>query len=107
MSLRILRGVEGFIQYLNDLLWLDIFELTAKFVIHRCPHHATHSRMVIKSLQISISRSTRSVSSKFFRCLIYKHIQNFLVLQDDLQFLIPAIEVGFDELVAVQQQIEG
>ena len=50
-------------------------QIMAKFVIHGCPHHTTHSCAVIKLLQVSVSHSTRSIGSKFFRCLIHKDVQ--------------------------------
>ena len=74
VSLCILRGAEGLIQHLNGPLWLCIFKLIAKFVVHGCPHYTTHSRAVIETLHLSVSGSMRSVGSRFFRCLIYKDV---------------------------------
>ena len=79
MSLRILRDTEVLIQYLNDLIWLRIFKLTAKFIVHSCPHHTMHSCLIIEPLHVSVSHDMRSIGSRFFRCLIHKDVQNPLV----------------------------
>ena len=107
VSLRILKSAEGLIQHLNDLLGLRILELMAKLVVHSCPYRIMHNHSIVELLYVSISHSTRIIGSRFFRCLIRKDVQNPLMLQDDLQLSIPAIKVGSDELIAVQQHTEG
>ena len=83
---------------LADLLWLRILELTTKFVVQGYPYHTTHSCAVIKPLQISISRGTRSIGSRFFRCFICKDVQNPFMLQDDLQLRYQLSKLGLVSL---------
>ena len=59
--LGILKDAEGFVQHLNDLLWLCILKLMTMFIIHSCSHHTMHSRAVIEPLQISISHRMECV----------------------------------------------
>ena len=83
VSLRILRGAEGLIQHLNDLLWLRILELTTKFIVHGYPYHTMYSRAIIEPLQISISDRSSGIRSRLLRCQIRYHIKNPLVLQEN------------------------
>ena len=47
ISLNILKSAEGFIQHLQDFLWLSIFELVTKLVVHRSLHNTS---IMVRSL---------------------------------------------------------
>ena len=93
VSLNVIGSAEGFIQYLQHFHQLSILELATELVIHRSPHNTTHHDAIVEPLLISVLYRTLCIQGRLLQCRIYQHIQDLLILQDYLQFLIPAIKL--------------
>ena len=90
----IVKHAKGFLQLLKDLIWLDLLESATELVVHRYEHKASVSGPIRNLLQISVLDQISSTDRREFECRICYHIKNLLMLQDNPQFLISAIEIG-------------
>ena len=95
VPLNVIRSIKGIPQHLKHFLWLSLFKFLAELVVHGGPHDATNYGAIVEPLQISISDRTSGIESRLLRCQIRNHIQDPFMLQDNLKFSIPVIEIGF------------
>ena len=92
---------KGVVQHLKHLLRLDILEPTVELIIHCHQHYAPNGGAVIEPLLISVSDCPSSIRDWLLRYRIRYYIKDPLMLKDDFQFLILAIEIRSHELVII------
>ena len=103
VPLYIIRGAKIFLQLLKDLNWLGLLNFVTKLVIHFCQHYASDSSPIRTPLQTSVPDQTLSTGRRDFGCQIHYHIKDPLVLQDNPQLWIPAIEIRILQLFFIEK----